>query len=59
MPIPKKNERKDKFIARCIPIVIEEGRDKEQATAICYSIWDESKKKKSSFVNWILKHFGK
>lgn len=46
MPTPKKNEKKKDFIKRCIPYVMDEGRKQDQATAICYSIWDESKKGK-------------
>lgn len=52
MPTPKKNEKKKDFIARCIPIVLEEGtaKDQDQAVAICNSIWDKSKKEKKEFV---------
>lgn len=39
MPIP--GESKDDFISRCIPVVIGEGKDQDQAAAICYSYWDE------------------
>ncbi len=48
MPTPSKGEKKDKFLERCIPIVIADGtaKDGSQANAICNSIWDESKKKK-------------
>jgi len=50
MPTPGKNEKKEDFIDRCIPIVITDGtaKDGSQATAICYSIWEQSKKKKES-----------
>jgi len=50
MPTPEKDETKDEFIERCIPIVIEEGtaKDGSQANAICNSIWEESKKEKES-----------
>jgi len=51
LPIPKKNENQSDFINRCIPQVIGEGREKNQAIAICYSIWDESKKKKDYHYN--------
>jgi len=45
MPNPQKNEKRDDFIQRCIPIVIEEGtaKDGKQAAAICNSMWEESK----------------
>ena len=40
MPTPLLNERQEEFINRCIPeIVNEEGKDKSQATAMCYQIW--------------------
>lgn len=46
MPTPRKNEKHDDFIERCIPLVIEEGtaQDGAQAKAICESFWDEDKK---------------
>ena len=34
-------EGKDKFLPRCIEYVINEGKDNEQAVAICNSIWEE------------------
>ncbi|CAB4137180.1 Phage-like element PBSX protein, XkdF [uncultured Caudovirales phage] len=34
-------EGKDKFLPRCIEYVINEGKETEQAVAICNSIWDE------------------
>ena len=42
MPIKRKQgETKDEFITRCIPIEIKNGKGVEQASAICYSYWDE------------------
>jgi hypothetical protein len=41
MPKPHKDESKEDFIGRCVPILINEGRDKDQAVAMCYSIWSE------------------
>ena len=38
---PRAGESKDDFIGRCIPVLIGEGKDQEQAAAICYSMWDE------------------
>lgn len=38
---PVAGESEDSFIGRCIPKLLEEGYDKEQATAICYSYWQE------------------
>jgi len=41
MPKPKQNESKADYVSRCIPIVLHEGtaQDKEQAAAICYSMF--------------------
>ena len=44
MPVPKPGESKKDFIGRCVPIVISEGRPKDQSIAICYSIWKRNKK---------------
>jgi len=41
MPTPSKGEHESEFIPRCISILINEGTDKEQAAAICYSKWNE------------------
>ena len=38
---PNKGEHETDFIPRCISYVVGEGKDTEQATAICYSIWEE------------------
>lgn len=47
MPVPRSGETQGDFVARCIPIVIEDGtaKDPRQATAICFSMWREAKKK--------------
>ena len=37
---PDKGEHQDPFLQRCIKYVIDEGKDSEQAVAICNSIWD-------------------
>lgn len=47
MPKPKKGEKKEDFISRCIPQLIGEGREKDQASAICYSMWDNKDKEES------------
>ena len=46
MPKPKLNESHDDYVARCIPIVLDEGtaKDQEQAIAVCGSMWQEAKK---------------
>lgn len=38
---PSKGEGKDAFLPRCISYVINEGKDSEQAVAICNSLWDQ------------------
>lgn len=47
MPKPKKRESESDFVGRCIPILIGEGKSKEQAVAICYSMFRKRKKKKA------------
>ena len=37
---PNPGEAKDDFISRCIPVIIDEGYDQDQASAICYASWD-------------------
>jgi hypothetical protein len=49
---PSKGENEDDFIPRCISYVVSEGKDQDQAAAICYSIWEEhfaDKKPKQTF----------
>lgn len=38
---PSKGERETEFIPRCISYIVGEGKDNEQAVAICYSIWEQ------------------
>ena len=38
---PSKGEHETDFLPRCIKYVIDEGKDPEQAVAICNSIWSE------------------
>jgi hypothetical protein len=47
MPTPHpSSETRDEWLGRCIPVLIDEGRKREQAIAICHSMWREAKKKK-------------
>ena len=48
MPTPKPNEKKEDFIARCIPYVMkhENIKDKGHAWQKCNGIWKQNKKKK-------------
>lgn len=43
MPTPSNNETREEWMARCVPELIEEGRDRDQAVAICSSMWDDRK----------------
>ncbi len=63
MPIPKprKNERKDKFISRCISFQMNEESDpkkrskkRKQFAAICYTQWNA--KKSTEELNWAQLH---
>lgn len=38
---PTKGERKDDFLPRCISYVVGEGKDTDQAVAICNSLWEQ------------------
>jgi len=46
-PKPGKDESKDDFMKRCIPQLIDEGKDQDQAAAICYSLWENRKNMKN------------
>jgi len=37
---PKGGESESDFIGRCIPVLIDEGYDQDQATAICYTYYE-------------------
>jgi hypothetical protein len=41
---PNAGEREDDFIPRCIAYNVEEGKDPDQAAAICYSTWERHSK---------------
>ena len=40
MPKPSKKETKEQWLKRCIPVLIGEGKDKDQAIAVCMSQWE-------------------
>jgi len=44
MPTIRSGEKKKDWLKRCIPVLIEEGKSEEQASAICYSMWAEKRK---------------
>jgi len=51
MPNVKIGESKQKFLRRCTPMLIGEGRKSDQAYAICNSIWDDSKAGKAGLTD--------
>ncbi len=56
MPTPKSGENEQEFINRCIPILIDEGKDKEQASAICYSIYKQKNNMSETYQNTLEKY---
>lgn len=46
MPKPKKGEKKQDYVSRCIPEVIGEGKPPKEAAGKCYGMYDFYKKKK-------------
>jgi hypothetical protein len=58
MPYPKKGEKKEDYISRCIPYVLKEGTadDKQQAAVICYSLWTRNNESNESIIT---KYIGK
>jgi len=43
MPEPGANESQDEFMHRCMPMMMDEGNEQDQAVAICMSKWREKK----------------
>jgi len=44
MPTPLATENEAQFMERCIPVLINEGEEQDQAVAVCQSMWDRNKK---------------
>jgi len=42
VPEPKEGENRDTFVKRCIPALIDEGKEQDEAVAICNSMWKEA-----------------
>ena len=42
-PTPTAGESRDHFMSRCIPVVMEEGKPRDQAVAICSSLFENKK----------------
>lgn len=47
-PKPQEGESREEFMQRCIPILIDEGKEKDQAVAVCSSLWDNRDKSKEA-----------
>lgn len=48
MPTPNEGESKKAYVSRCIGVRQNEHPDEDvkQSSAVCYSMWDQAKKKK-------------
>lgn len=48
MPQPKEGETQKEFVARCIPVVLEDetADDQDQAVAVCHSMWEKAQEGK-------------
>jgi hypothetical protein len=46
MPEPKVKESKVKFLARCIPALVADGRSLKQAAAICSALYEQPPEEK-------------
>lgn len=44
LPIPASGESQQNFVSRCVSILVGEGREQDQAAAICYDRWKRSRK---------------
>ena len=53
MPTPRSDESQDSFIQRCIPMLMNEGKEQDQAIAICSSMWDSKRKSIEDHKKWI------
>jgi len=47
MPTVKAGESEQKFVSRCIPILMDEGKEQKQAIAICFSIYGRRNEEKN------------
>ncbi|MBT8365119.1 MAG: hypothetical protein KJP23_10465 [Deltaproteobacteria bacterium] len=47
MPKPNKGESKQEFLKRCTGEVVHEGKDSDQAYAMCNAFWDDSNNQRS------------
>jgi hypothetical protein len=54
---PSSGESKDDYISRCISYQIGEGKDQDQAAAICYSTWENKFNQELDIYGYKPKHF--
>ena len=47
MPEPKAGETQKEFVARCIPALIDEGKEQDEAVAVCNSMWEKAQEGKA------------
>jgi len=54
IPTPHSNETQGDFMARCVSFLVDEGRENEQAVAICFQQYRESNKKEAQhyYMTW-------
>lgn len=54
IPTPNTNETQGDFMARCVSFLVDEGRENEQAVAICFQQYRESNKKEAQhyYMTW-------
>jgi len=41
MPTPNADENHSDYMGRCVPMMMDEGKDQDQAVAICSSMWED------------------
>lgn len=49
---PTQGETHDEFISRCMPVVIKEGKENDQAYAICESYWENRTEMAESYTDY-------
>lgn len=49
---PNAGESEDNFISRCIGVVVGEGKEQDQAAAICYNYWEGSVQLAESYTDY-------
>lgn len=55
MPTVKAGESKQEFVSRCIPILMDEGKEQKQAIAICYSMYERKNESLMGRLNRLIK----